>query len=52
MDQNQLKSQANAKQEKLVSIRRALHQVPEFGLDLPQTLAIVLKKLKVLVKSL
>jgi hypothetical protein len=46
MDQNQLKSQANAKQENLVSIRRALHQVPEFGLDLPKTLAIVLKEVE------
>jgi hippurate hydrolase len=46
MDQNTLKSQANAKQENLVSIRRALHQVPEFGLDLPKTLAIVLKEVE------
>jgi hippurate hydrolase len=42
MDQNTLKAQANQKQDKLVAIRRALHQVPEFGLDLPKTLAIVL----------
>jgi hippurate hydrolase len=46
MDQNELKAQANAKQEHLVSIRRALHQVPEFGLDLPKTLAIVLKEVE------
>jgi hippurate hydrolase len=46
MDQNQLKAQAKAKQENLVSIRRALHQVPEFGLDLPKTLAIVLKEVE------
>ncbi len=46
MDQNQITAQANAKQENLVSIRRALHQVPEFGLDLPKTLAIVLKEVE------
>lgn len=44
MDHSQLKSQANALQENLVAVRRALHQVPEFGLDLPKTLEIVLKE--------
>ena len=46
MDHNELKAQANAKQDHLVSVRRALHQVPEFGLDLPKTLAIVLKEVE------
>ena len=44
MDLEQLKAQANAKQENLVAIRRVLHQIPEFALDLPKTLEVVLKE--------
>ena len=44
MDFEQLKTQAKAKQANLVAIRRDLHQIPEFGLDLPNTLARVLKE--------
>ncbi|NCA07591.1 MAG: amidohydrolase [Micrococcales bacterium] len=44
MDYNQLKTQANSKQANLVEIRRDLHKIPEFGLDLPNTLARVLKE--------
>ena len=42
MDFNQLKAQAQTKQEHLVAVRRDLHQIPEFGLELPKTLARVL----------
>ena len=44
MDYNLLKTQAQAKQANLVTVRRDLHQIPEFGLDLPKTLARVLKE--------
>jgi amidohydrolase len=44
MDFEQLKAQAKAKQENLVAVRRELHQIPEFGLDLPKTLARVLQE--------
>jgi hippurate hydrolase len=44
MDYKDLKAQAEAKQEQLVAIRRELHQIPEFGLDLPQTLEVVLRE--------
>ena len=44
MDYNLLKTQAQAKQANLVTVRRDLHQIPEFGLDLPNTLARVLKE--------
>jgi len=44
VDFEQLKTQAKAKQANLVAIRRDLHQIPEFGLDLPNTLARVLKE--------
>jgi len=44
MDYNLLKTQAQAKQANLVAVRRDLHQIPEFGLDLPNTLARVLKE--------
>ena len=46
MDFEQLKAQAKAKQENLVAVRRDLHQIPEFGLDLPQTLARVLREVE------
>jgi hippurate hydrolase len=44
MDFEQLKAQAKAKQNNLVAVRRELHQIPEFGLDLPKTLARVLQE--------
>lgn len=44
MDYELLKTQAQAKQANLVQIRRDLHQIPEFGLDLPNTLARVLRE--------
>lgn len=44
MDYNQLKTQAQTLQANLVAIRRDLHKIPEFGLDLPNTLARVLKE--------
>lgn len=44
MDYNHLKTQAQTLQANLVEIRRDLHKIPEFGLDLPQTLARVLKE--------
>ena len=44
MDFEQLKAQAKAKQDNLVAVRRGLHQIPEFGLDLPNTLARVLQE--------
>ena len=44
MDYELLKTQAKAKQANLVQIRRDLHQIPEFGLDLPNTLARVLRE--------
>jgi len=44
MDFEQLKAQAKAKQDNLVAVRRELHQIPEFGLDLPKTLARVLQE--------
>jgi len=37
-------SQAHAQQADLVKVRRELHQTPEFGLDLPKTLAIILRE--------
>lgn len=46
MDIQQLKAQAQAKQANLVAIRRDLHQIPEFGLDLPKTLARVLSEVE------
>lgn len=46
MDQELLKKQAQAKQANLVEIRRAIHQMPEFGLDLPKTLARVLQEVE------
>jgi hippurate hydrolase len=44
VDYELLKTQAKAKQANLVQIRRDLHQIPEFGLDLPNTLARVLRE--------
>ena len=44
MDYELLKTQAKAKQAHLVQVRRDLHQIPEFGLELPNTLARVLKE--------
>ena len=44
MDYELLKTQAKAKQANLVQVRRDLHQIPEFGLELPNTLARVLKE--------
>ena len=44
MDFEQLRAQAKAKQDNLVAVRRELHQIPEFGLDLPKTLARVLQE--------
>jgi hippurate hydrolase len=46
VDIQQLKAQAQAKQANLVAIRRDLHQIPEFGLDLPRTLARVLSEVE------
>jgi len=46
VDIQQLKAQAQAKQANLVAIRRDLHQIPEFGLDLPKTLARVLSEVE------
>ncbi len=48
MDYELLKTQAKAKQANLVQVRRDLHQIPEFGLDLPNTLARVLKEVDTL----
>ena len=44
MDYELLKTQAKAKQANLVQVRRDLHQIPEFGLELPNTLARVLRE--------
>jgi len=44
VDYELLKTQAKAKQAHLVQVRRDLHQIPEFGLELPNTLARVLKE--------
>jgi hippurate hydrolase len=44
VDYELLKTQAKAKQANLVQVRRDLHQIPEFGLELPNTLARVLKE--------
>jgi len=48
VDYELLKTQAKAKQANLVQVRRDLHQIPEFGLDLPNTLARVLKEVDTL----
>lgn len=42
MNYQELIEQAHKLQPELVRVRRALHQTPEFGLDLPKTLEIVL----------
>jgi len=44
VDYQDLIKQANAKQQDMVRVRRELHQTPEFGLDLPKTLEIVLRE--------
>jgi len=44
MDYQDLISEAKAQQDDLVKVRRELHQIPEFGLDLPKTLAVVLRE--------
>ena len=44
MDYQELIKQANTKQADLVKVRRELHQTPEFGLDLPKTLEIILRE--------
>ena len=44
MEYQDLISQAHAQQADLVKVRRELHQTPEFGLDLPKTLAIILRE--------
>ena len=42
----QLLVEAQAMQEELVGWRRALHQIPEIGVKLPQTVAFVVSKLE------
>jgi len=44
MEYQDLISEAKAQQDDLVKVRRELHQIPEFGLDLPKTLAVVLRE--------
>jgi hippurate hydrolase len=44
MDYQDLISETKAQQDDLVKVRRELHQIPEFGLDLPKTLAVVLRE--------
>jgi hippurate hydrolase len=44
MDYQDLINEAKAQQNDLVKVRRELHQIPEFGLDLPKTLAVVLRE--------
>ena len=41
----QLLVEAQAMKEELVSWRRTLHQIPELGVKLPQTVAFVVSKL-------
>lgn len=44
MNYQELIDQAHSMQSDLVRIRRELHQTPEFGLDLPKTLEIILRE--------
>jgi len=44
VDYQELIKQAHTKQADLVKVRRELHQTPEFGLDLPKTLEIILRE--------
>ena len=44
MDYQELIKQAHTKQADMVRIRRELHQTPEFALNLPKTLEIVLRE--------
>ena len=44
MEYQDLISQAKSQQPELVRVRRELHQTPEFGLDLPKTLEIILRE--------
>lgn len=44
MEFQELISQARDQQPELVRVRRELHQTPEFGLDLPKTLDIILRE--------
>lgn len=46
MDTQSLLAQAQAIQPDLVGYRRHLHSIPEFGLELPQTLAYVTEQVK------
>jgi metal-dependent amidase/aminoacylase/carboxypeptidase family protein len=45
-------TQAKAMLPELQALRRQLHQIPEFGLDLPKTLELILKQIKTDVKKL
>ena len=42
---HQIYQEAQAIAEELVSVRRALHQIPELGTNLPKTVAFVTEKL-------
>jgi amidohydrolase len=44
MDYQDLIKQAQAKQSEMVRVRRELHQTPEFALNLPKTLEIILRE--------
>lgn len=44
MEYQDLINQAQSHQADLVKVRRELHQTPEFGLDLPRTLEIILRE--------
>lgn len=44
MEYQDLINQAQSHQADLVKVRRELHQTPEFGLDLPKTLEIILRE--------
>ncbi|MFN5159618.1 MAG: M20 family metallopeptidase [Rhodoluna sp.] len=44
MEYQELIAQAHNQQAALVKVRRQLHQTPEFGLDLPKTLEIILRE--------
>jgi amidohydrolase len=44
VEYQELISQAKSQQPELVRVRRELHQTPEFGLDLPKTLEIILRE--------
>lgn len=46
MDLKALSLQANAMGEELKDLRRKLHQIPEFGLTLPKTLALIEQELQ------